>query len=113
MAYFDGTISMHTFQSTNDSVEFRAPVPTPMPDGSDVFHVPGFSGTNRLYHLRSRLGRPVSSSFGYGGQLVSVETLLTPTGRNRTSIVHLRKVVTETGLVERARKLQSVEDSKS
>ena len=45
MAYFDGTISMHTFQSTNDSVEFCAPVPTPMPDGSDVFDVPGFSGT--------------------------------------------------------------------
>ena len=35
------------------------------------------------------------------------------TGRNQTSVVHLRKVVTETGLVERVRKLRSAEDSKS
>ena len=45
--------------------------------------------------------------------MVSVEILLAFTGRNQTSVVHLRKVVTETGVVEKARKLQSVEDSKS
>ena len=55
----------------------------------------------------------MSSSFGYGGQLVSVENLPTATGRNQTSVVHLRKVVTETGVVERARKLRSAQDSKS
>ena len=45
----------------------------------------------------------MSSSFGYGGQLVSVENLPAATGRNQTSVVHLRKVVTETGAVERER----------
>ena len=55
----------------------------------------------------------MSSSFGYGGQLVSVENLPAATGRNQTSVIHLRKVVTETGVVERVRKLLSVEDSKS
>ena len=35
------------------------------------------------------------------------------TGRNQTSVVHLRKVVMEMGVVERVRKLRSVEDSKS
>ena len=79
-----------------------------MPNGSDVFHVPGFSGTNQLYHLRSHLGRPVSSSFGYGGQLVLVENLPATIGRNQTSTIYLQKVVMETGVVERGRQSASV-----
>ena len=55
----------------------------------------------------------MSSSFGYGGQLVLVENLPAATGKNQISVVHLRKVVTETGVVERARKLRSAQDSKS
>ena len=34
------------------------------------------------------------------------------TGRNQTSVIHLQKVVMETGVVERVRKLRGVEDSK-
>ena len=45
MAYFDSTIGIHTLQLPNDSVESHAPVPTPKPDGSDVFDVSGFSQT--------------------------------------------------------------------
>ena len=116
-AYFDGTIGIHTLQSMNNSVESHVPVPAPKPDHSDVFDIPGFPRTTQptlsLKQLPKWLRRPVSSSFGYGGQLVSVENLPAATGRNHTSVVHLRKVVTETGLVERARKLRSVEDSKS
>ena len=55
----------------------------------------------------------MSSSFGYSGQLVSVENLPATTGRNQTSVVHLRKVVMEMGVVERARKLRSAGGSKS
>ena len=55
----------------------------------------------------------MSSSFGYGGQLVSVENLPATTGRNQTSVVHLRKVVMEMGVVERVRKLQNAQNSKS
>ena len=116
-AYLDGTIGIHTLQSTNDSVESRAPLPTPKSDGSDVFDVPGFARTTQptlsLKQPPKWLRRPVSSSFGYGGRLVSVENLPAATGRNQTSVIHLRKVVTETGVVERARKLQIAEDSKS
>ena len=53
------------------------------------------------------------SSFSYGGQLVSVENLPATTRRNQTSVVHLRKVVMEMGVVERVRKLQNAQDSKS
>ena len=42
-----------------------------------------------------------------------VENLSATTGRNQTSVVYLRKVVTETGVVERVRKLKSAQDSKS
>ena len=44
-AYFDGIIGIYAPQSTNSSAESRAPVPTPKPDGSDVFGVPEFSRT--------------------------------------------------------------------
>ena len=74
-------------------MESRAPVPTLKPDGSDVFGVHGFSRTTQpilsLKQLPKWLSGPVSGSFGYGGQLVSVETLPTATGRNQTSVVHL------------------------
>ena len=60
-AYFDGTIGIHTLQSTNDSVESRAPVPAPKPDGSDVFDVlDSLKPRNQLYHSSNRLS-------GYGG----------------------------------------------
>ena len=49
----------------------------------------------------------MSSSFGYGGQLVSVENLPATIGRNQTSAIHLRKVVTKTGVVERGRQSAS------
>ena len=42
-----------------------------------------------------------------------MENLPATTGRNQTSVVHLQKVVTETGVVERTRKLRSAEGSKS
>ena len=42
-----------------------------------------------------------------------MENLPAATGRNQTSVVHLRKVVMEMGVVERARKLRSAKDSKS
>ena len=107
MAYFDSTISIHTLQLTNDSVESHVPVPAPKPDHSDVFDVPGFPQTTQptlsLKQPPKWLQRPVLSSFSYSGQLVSVENLPAATGRNQTSVVHLWKVMTETGAMERER----------
>ena len=42
-----------------------------------------------------------------------MENLPANTGRNQTSVVYLRKVVMEMGVVERVRKLQNAQDSKS
>ena len=54
----------------------------------------------------------MSSSFGYSGQLIPVENLLAGAGMIQTG-VHLRKVVTETGVVKRARMLRNAEGSKT
>ena len=115
-ACFDGTIGTHSLQSTNESVRSRAPVPTPKPDGTDVFGVPGFSCAAQPILLLKQPSKwlltPVSSSFGYRGQLISVEDLPAGAGMIQTS-VHVRKVLTETGVAKRARKLRDAVGSKT
>lgn len=107
-AFFDGTVGIHSIQSTNEANE--VPPATPQPDASDVFNAPGFSRANQatlsLKHPPKWLRRPTSSSFGYGAKLVSVSNLPSSQGKNQSSVVHLRKVVTETAIAERAKKLQ-------
>ncbi|KZT66624.1 hypothetical protein DAEQUDRAFT_752055 [Daedalea quercina L-15889] len=108
-AFFDGTIGIHSIQSTNESADVL-PV-TPQPDGSDIFGARGFSrasqATLSLKHPPKWLRRPVSSSFGYGGKLVSVSNLPSAQGKIQSSVVHIRKVVTEPTIAERATKLQT------
>ncbi|KAM5541833.1 hypothetical protein V8D89_004562 [Ganoderma adspersum] len=107
-AFFDGTVGIHSIQSTNEANE--VPPATPQPDASDIFNAPGFSRANQatlsLKHPPKWLRRPTSSSFGYGAKLVSVSNLPSSQGKNQSSVVHLRKVVTETVIAERAKKLQ-------
>ncbi len=85
--------------------------PTPKADGSDVFDVPGFSRTTEstlsLKQPPKWLRRPVSSSFGYGGKLVSVSNLQSAQGANQSSVVHLRNLVTEPTIVDRAKGLKA------
>ncbi|KAJ3981184.1 hypothetical protein F5890DRAFT_1618907 [Lentinula detonsa] len=109
-AFFDGTVGIHSIQSTN---EFSAPQPAAVPstDGSDVFDVPGFArssqgGTLSLKQPPKWLRRPVTSSFGFGGKLVTVSNLPSAQGKNQSSVIHLRNVVTEADIVDRARALQ-------
>lgn len=112
-AFFDGTIGIHSIQSTNEAaaaVSGRAAAPRA--DGADVFDVPGFSrsssqGTLSLKQPPKWLRRPVSATFGFGGKLVSVENLPSAQGKSQSSVVHLRKVVTEIDFVERAKKLDA------
>ncbi|KAI0062781.1 hypothetical protein BV25DRAFT_1991321 [Artomyces pyxidatus] len=114
-AFFDGTIGIHSIQSTNENIQGDIPAATPKPDGADVFDVPGFSRTTQATFTLKQppkwLRRPVSSSFGYGGQLVSVSNLPSAQGRHQSGVVHLRKVVTEDTVVERAQKLQAAVDA--
>ncbi|KZT07919.1 uncharacterized protein LAESUDRAFT_697968 [Laetiporus sulphureus 93-53] len=108
-AFFDGTIGIHSIQSTNEASQ-NVPA-TPQPDASDIFGASGFARASRatlsLKHPPKWLRRPVSSSFGYGGKLVSVSNLPSAHGRTQSSVVHIRKVVTEKSIVERATKLQA------
>lgn len=117
-AFFDGTIGIHSIQSTNDSANGGAPAVPPKADGADIFDVPGFSrttqgGTLSLKQPPKWLRRPTSASFGFGGKLVSVSNLPSVHGKNQSSVVHLRQVVTETDLVERASRLQAAIDGKT
>lgn len=109
-AFFDGTIGIHSVQSTNETNN-ELPQATPQVDGSDIFDAPGFTRANQatlsLKHPPKWLRRPTSSSFGYGGNLVTVANLPSAQGKNQSSVVHIRKVVTENAIVERAQKLQS------
>lgn len=88
---------------------------TPKPDGADVFDVPGYSRTAAptlsLKQPPKWLRRPSSCSFGFGGQLVSVNNLFGTSGKNQSSVVHIRKVIAETDIVERVQKLQKAVDT--
>ncbi|PSR74443.1 hypothetical protein PHLCEN_2v9855 [Hermanssonia centrifuga] len=108
-AFFDGTIGVHSIQSTNEPSE--APASMLRTDASDVFDTPGFSrASNATLSLKQPpkwLRRPISSSFGYGGKLVTVSNLPSSQGKHQSSVVHLRTVVTENAIVDRAEKLQA------
>ncbi|KAL5498571.1 SEC31 [Sanghuangporus vaninii] len=116
-AYFDGTIGIHSIQTTNEAAEAQAPVATPKPDGSDVFDVPGFARTTQptlsLKQPPKWLRRPISASFGYGGKLVSVLNLQSAHGKTQSSVVHIRKVVTEPDIISRAKDLKAATDGQS
>ncbi|KAG1814997.1 uncharacterized protein BJ212DRAFT_1481536 [Suillus subaureus] len=111
-AFFDGTVGIHSIQSTNDA---SVPPVTPKPDGADVFDVPGYSRTTAptlsLKQPPKWLRCPSSCSFGFGGQLVSVGNLPAASGKNQSSVVHIRKVIAETDIVDRAQKLQQAVDT--
>ncbi|KAK7443253.1 protein transport protein S31 [Stygiomarasmius scandens] len=117
-AFFDGTVGIHSIQTTNESSASAAAAPVPAADGSDVFDVPGFSrssqgGTLSLKQPPKWLRRPASASFGFGGKLVTVSNLSSAQGKNQSSVVHLRDVITENELVERAKKLEAALDGDS
>ncbi|KAG6899933.1 hypothetical protein C0993_005235 [Termitomyces sp. T159_Od127] len=108
-AFFDGTVGIHSIQSTNEAVGAKD---VPAAQSADVFDIGGIarsvgSGTLSLKQPPKWLRRPASSSFGFGGKLVSVSNLPSAQGKNQSSVVHIRKIVTEQDLVERATKLQA------
>ena len=113
-AFFDGTIGIHSLQSTND---VTAPEPVPAQDGADLFDVPGFGQTSQsnlsLKQPPKWLRRPASSSFGYGGRLVSVNNLPNAQGKHQSGVVHLRTVITESSVVERVNKLHDAVDQRT
>jgi protein transport protein SEC31 len=109
-AFFDGTIGIHSIQTTNDATS-QVPPSTPKADGADIFNIPGYSrttqGTLSLKQPPKWLRRFTSSSFGFGGKLVTVSNLPSAQGKHQSGVVHVRKIVTESDLVERTHKSQA------
>ncbi|KAI0302809.1 hypothetical protein B0F90DRAFT_1627011 [Multifurca ochricompacta] len=114
-AFFDGTIGLHSIQSTNEVNQNEASIATPQPDGADVFDNPSFARTNQASFTLKQppkwLCRPASASFGYCGQLVSVSNLASKEGRHQSGVVHIRKLITEDNVVARAERLRQAIDT--
>lgn len=58
------------------------------------------------------LRRPVSATFGYGGLLATTSNLPGASGKHQSGVVHLRNVVTEQSIIERAEALASTQGDK-
>ncbi len=112
-ASFDGKIGVHSLQSTN-APEVDAPAAQPLSDGTDFFNQSGapeaVSKGLSLKQPPKWLRRPVSAVFGFGGQLVSAGG---PSSKPFSPTVHLRDLVSEPSIVERATKLQQALDGQS
>ncbi|KAF8837870.1 hypothetical protein BDN67DRAFT_997921 [Paxillus ammoniavirescens] len=119
-AFFSGTIGIHSLQSTNN-IPTSVPA-TPKPSGAEIFDAPlpslpldqAAQGLSLSLKQPPRwLRRPVSASFGFGGKLVTVSNLAGAHGKTQSSVVHLREVSGEEGVVERVKKLRTaVEEGK-
>ncbi|KAJ1018643.1 hypothetical protein NDA13_006333 [Ustilago tritici] len=112
-ASFDGNIGVHSLQSTN-APESHAPAPPQVSDGSDFFNqISAPEAASKGLSLKQPpkwLRRPVSAVFGFGGQLVSSGG---PSSKPFSPTVHLRDLVSEPSIVERAAKLQQALDGQS
>ncbi|KAL7415103.1 hypothetical protein BDY24DRAFT_283384 [Mrakia frigida] len=113
-ASFDGKISINSLQS-NENESTAAPISN-RADGGDLFDNPDFLASSSpgisLKQPPKWLRRPISASFGFGGVLASTCNLPSATGKTQSAVVHLRTVVTEPSIVERAEKLQAASGSK-
>ncbi|KIY53493.1 hypothetical protein FISHEDRAFT_55132 [Fistulina hepatica ATCC 64428] len=105
-AFFDGTIGIHSIQTINDAAEAgQSTATTSVANGADLFDapVPGSRGGSfTLKQPPKWLRRPVAATFGFGGTLISLQN----SSGHPHGEVHLRKIVTDPKVVERARKLQ-------
>ncbi|EPQ27901.1 uncharacterized protein PFL1_04645 [Pseudozyma flocculosa PF-1] len=115
-ASFDGRIGVHSLQSTN-APEGDPVAAAPVAEGSDFFNMPAQTDAPSkglsLKQPPKWLRRPVSATFGFGGQLVSTSNLPGATGKTQSSTIHLRDVVTEPSIVQRATRLQQALDSQT
>lgn len=114
-AFFDGTIDLHSIQSTNDTSQNELGAATPQPDGADIFDNPGFARTNQASFTLKQpprwLCRPASASFGYPGKLVTISNLGSKEGRHQSGVVHIRRLSTEDNIVARADRLRQAIDT--
>ncbi|KAJ2917891.1 hypothetical protein MD484_g2503, partial [Candolleomyces efflorescens] len=121
-AFFDGTVGIHSIQSTGDGDAPKSAAATSTQvsqqedNGADLFNAPGFARSSTsngpplsIEQPPKWLKRPVSATFGFGGKLVSTVNLGGAGGRTQSCVVHLRGVVTEEEVIGRARRLIDAE----
>ncbi|KAG8893057.1 protein transport protein S31, partial [Tulasnella sp. 408] len=106
-------VAWHPDNSTNEA-EIASENRTPQPEGADLFDQGNFGlqaqqqPTLSLKQPPKWLRRPVSATFGFGGQLISVNNQPSAQGApQQTGSVHIRKFATEPSIVERAEKLKA------
>lgn len=117
-ASFDGKIGIHSLQATNVDENAEGVASTTTADANDIFNsLPAQTeANNRGISLKQPpkwLRRPISATFGFGGQLVSTCNLAGEKGQTQSSVVHLRNVVTEPTIVSRAKRLQEAIQTES
>ncbi|ORY21243.1 WD40-repeat-containing domain protein, partial [Naematelia encephala] len=112
-ASFDGHIGIHSLQTTTIPSQPSQIAETATAD--DVFGALGNQeaadeGANVLSLKQPPrwLRCPVSATFGFGGLLVSTSNLPGASGKHQSGVVHLRKVVTEQDIIDRATALEEM-----
>lgn len=112
-AFFDGTIGIHSLQSTNEPTAVST---APQQDNVDIFDQGSAFPSQSPLSLKQPpkwLRRPSSASFGFGGKLVSVSNLASAEGVNQSRVAHMRTIVTEKEIVDRAQKLRIAADNQT
>jgi protein transport protein SEC31 len=120
-ASYDGHIGIHTLQATQPGEEEAAPIAQDL-SADDVFgqlaSAPAGASSHEKTNIQSLtvapkwMRRPVSATFGYGGLFASVSNLPGANGKNQSSVVHLRTVVTEDSIMDRAKALAEISGNK-
>ncbi|OCF33792.1 protein transporter SEC31 [Kwoniella heveanensis BCC8398] len=117
-ASFDGHIGIHSLQTTSMPSQPSEALPEAA-SADDVFGALGqeepASDTANVLSLKQPpkwLRRPVSATFGFGGLLTSTSNLPGASGKHQSGVVHLRKVVTEQGVLDRATALDATAGDK-
>ncbi|KAG8718804.1 protein transport protein S31, partial [Ceratobasidium sp. 395] len=115
-ANYDGTIAVHSIQST--SASSASPPPTRAPaNPNDVFDPANFADTNDAQNLGASLSLekapkwlkpPVGARFGFGGRLVEVHNTTGEEEKKERKVV-IKRVVGEEDVIKRAKELIEAE----
>jgi protein transport protein SEC31 len=110
-ASFDGHIGIHSLQTTHVP-EQAGPSISETATADDVFGAFGSqepaednSNVLSLKQPPKWLRRPISATFGYGGLLATTSNLPGSSGKHQSGVVHLRNIVTEQSIIDRAQTL--------
>ncbi|GMK56909.1 hypothetical protein CspeluHIS016_0307490 [Cutaneotrichosporon spelunceum] len=118
VASFDGHIGINSLQSTGPK-EPEEDKLTADATADDIFANLGATtasddkaNAQSLTQAPKWMYRPCSASWGYGGVLATVSNLPSSTGKHQSSVVHLRTVVTEESIIDRAKALDEIAGDK-